>query len=100
MRKRKCDKACTNRLLPSLPLNSLFSSQFRDLRRNPEQTEVKERRRRRKKKRNPEQTEVKERRRRKKKETQKSQPGEERKKKVKSGQKLRLGTVCGSPICV
>ena len=32
MRKRKCDKACTNRLLPSLSLNSLSFSQPIDLR--------------------------------------------------------------------
>jgi len=31
-RKQKCDKSCTNRLLPSLPLNSLPSGQPRDLR--------------------------------------------------------------------
>ena len=31
VRKQKCDKAYTNRLLPSLPFNSLLSSQLRDL---------------------------------------------------------------------
>ena len=55
---------------------------------NPEQTEpVKERRRRR-------------RRRKKKKKNRTANPGEERKKKVKSGQKLWLGIVCGSPMCL
>ena len=32
VRKQECDKACTNRLLPSLPLNSLLSSKLKDLR--------------------------------------------------------------------
>ena len=32
VRKQKCDKACTNRIFPSLPINSLLSSKLKDQR--------------------------------------------------------------------
>ena len=70
---------------------------------NPEQTEVKERRiRKKKRKRNPKQIEVKERRRRKKrKKTQNNQPGKEREKKSQKWSKVAVVTVCGSPfVCL
>ena len=74
-------------------------------RRNPKQTEpVKKKRKRKKKRRKPRTDRTSERKKEEEEEEKKEEPNSQEKKgkkeEVKSDQKLRLDTVCGSPMCV